>query len=215
MDPSFWHERWERQETGFHQSAANPRLVRNFGALSPAADSRVFVPLCGKSLDLHWLLAQGYRVAGAELSRIAVEHLFADLGVEPAVESAGALSRFRAEGVDIFVGDIFDLSPAVLGAVDAVYDRAALVALPAPMRERYAAHLVGLTGGAPQLVVTYVYDQSRVDGPPFSVADDEVARLYGGAYDLTPLERVEVEGGLKGKCAASEHVWKLAPRRAW
>ncbi len=214
MDARFWHDRWERQETGFHQSAANPRLTRNFGALSLAPGSRVFLPLCGKSLDLHWLLAQGCRVVGAELSRIAVEQLFSELGVEPVVEPLGGHSRFRAEGIDVFVGDIFDLSPAVLGPVDAVYDRAALVALPAPMRERYAAHLVGLTEGAPQLVVSYVYEQSVVSGPPFSVADDEVARLYGGTYDLALIERVEVEGGLKGKCAALEQVWRMTPRRA-
>lgn len=212
MDAGFWHRKWETNDIGFHGSEANPHLVNYFGALSLQQGSRVFLPLCGKTLDIAWLLASGYRVAGAELSRIAIEQLFAELGVQPEVSEVGALSRYRADGIDIFVGDIFQLSGQVLGPVDAVYDRAALVALPAGMRGPYAAHLARITAGVPQLLVCYEYDQSLAAGPPFSVSDEEVVHHYQGMYNPARLASVEVPGGLKGKCAARENVWLLKGR---
>ena len=212
MEPGFWHRKWETNDIGFHGSEANPLLVRHFGALSLKRGSRVFVPLCGKTLDIAWLLAGGYRVAGAELSRIAVEQLFEGLGAEPEISQAAASSRYRAEGIDIFVGDIFHLSGKALGPVDAVYDRAALVALPAEMRKRYTAHLREITNDAPQLVISYEYDQRLLDGPPFSVSNEEVVRHYADSHEPVLVASAEIPGGLKGKCAARENVWLLKGR---
>lgn len=212
MDPTFWHNRWQTNQTTWHERATNPLLLMHFPALALAQGRRVFVPLCGKSLDIGWLLARGVAVAGAELSELAVTELFAELGVKPEVSTIGALSRYRAKDLDIFQGNIFDLSREVLGAVDAVYDRAALVALPESMRMRYAAHLREITAHAPQLLICYDYDQAAMDGPPFSVKGEELDRLYGGTYALTLLESTSVAGGLKGKCPAQENTWLLKAR---
>ncbi|HEY1742604.1 MAG TPA: thiopurine S-methyltransferase [Granulicella sp.] len=214
MEESFWHQKWERNEIAFHQREANPLLVKYFGDLSLPKGSRVFVPLCGKTRDIHWLLSQGYQVAGAELSQLAVEQLFADLGVEPNITAVDSLSRYSANNIDIFVGDIFGLSRSLLGQIDAIYDRAALVAFPEPMRDRYAVHLVDITDHAPQLLISYEYDQRLLDGPPFSVSDDEVIRRYQESYDLKLFAKVEVKGGLKGRCAATENVWLLKKQGA-
>lgn len=209
MDASFWRQKWERNEIGFHQSKPNPHLVRFFSALRLPEGSRVFVPLCGKTLDLHWLLANGYRVAGAELSETAVRQLFAELAIEPEITPLDTIHRYSAEGIDIFAGNIFDLSRDELGRVDAVYDRAALVALPDATRPRYTAHLTELSDHAPQLLVCFEYDQSRMDGPPFSISKEEVERHYQESYHLEQLASVEVPGGLKGKFPAQENVWRL------
>ena len=209
MDAGFWHQRWEKNETAWHEGKANPLLVTYFKELSVAKDRRVFVPLCGKTLDISWLLSHGYRVAGAELSQIAIEQLFMDLGVQPEISEVGRLTQWSANNIDIFVGDIFALSRQSLGPVDAIYDRAALVAFPEEMRNRYTAHLTELTGTAPQLLICYDYDQRLLDGPPFSVSKDEVNRHYQAKYEVTLLSSSEVSGGLKGKCAAKENVWLL------
>ena len=214
MEESFWHQKWERNEIAFHQREANPLLVKYFGDLSLPQGSRVFVPLCGKTRDIHWLLSHGYRVAGAELSKLAVEQLFAELGVEPNITVIDSLIRFSADNVDIFVGDIFSLSRNLLGQIDAIYDRAALVAFPEPMRDLYSVHLVEITDHAPQLLVSYEYDQRLLSGPPFSVSAEEVVRRYQESYDLKLLAKVEVEGGLKGRCAATENVWLLKKQGA-
>lgn len=212
MDASFWHNRWQTNQTGWHECAVNLLLITHFPSLNVPPGGRVFVPLCGKSLDLGWLRSRGYAVAGAELSELAVTQLFAELGMEARISEIGQHRLFRGERIDIFVGDLFDLSREILGPVDAVYDRAALVALPEAMRERYTAHLKTITALAPQLVIGYEYDQTVVPGPPFSVTSDELHRHYGDSYTLTLLARVDVPGGLKGTCPATEHIWQLNKR---
>ena len=212
MDRDFWLARWQNNQIGFHEGAPNALLVAHLAALGVPAGGRIFVPLCGKSHDMHWLRAQGFTIVGAELSRLAVEQFFAELGLTPVVAPAGRLERFDVAGVTLFVGDIFDLDQDTLGAVDAVYDRAALVALPAPLRERYAAHLIALTRAAPQLLVTFEYDQTRQPGPPFSVPEAEVREHYGATYRLDHAELREVPCGLKGVCPAQESVWLINRR---
>ena len=209
MDASFWHQKWEKNDIGFHLNEANPLLIKYFRELSLAEGSRIFIPLCGKTRDIAWLLNSGYCVAGAELSKKAIEQLFAELGVEPKISSVGELERYSATNIDIFVGDIFDLSSNNLGLVDAIYDRAALVALPVEMRNQYTAHLMQITNKAPQLLICLEYDQSVVDGPPFSISYDEVNQRYTDRYELTLISSTNVAGGLKGKCAAKENVWLL------
>ena len=209
MDANFWHQKWEKNEIAFHQSEANPLLVEYFDALSLPKGSRVFIPLCGKTRDIAWLLTQGYRVAGAELSKIAIEQLFNELGIKPEIIKIDELEHYRAPNIDIFVGDIFELSPNLLGPVDAIYDRAALVALPAGMRDQYTRHLMQITDEAPQLLISYTYDQTAIDGPPFSITNEEVYRHYVGSYQIRQLASVDVEGGMKGKCPAVENVWLL------
>lgn len=213
MKKTFWLEKWEKSEIAFHTSEANPLLVKHFAALSLQKGSRVFVPLCGKSLDMVWLLSRGFRVAGAEWVEAAVQQFFSDLGVEPRVSIEVKLKRYSAENIDIFAGDIFDLSQPVLGPVDAVYDRAALVALPEEVRSRYSAHIRNLTRQAAQLTICYEYDQSLAEGPPFSISPAEIRQHYGGSYEILSLECAEVPGGLKGKCPARENVWLLKGRR--
>lgn len=212
MDASFWHNRWQTNQTGWHERAVNPLLIAHFPSLGVPPGGRVFVPLCGKSLDLGWLLSRGYAVAGAELSELAVTQLFAELGIEPSLSAVGKHRLFRGEKIEIFVGDLFDLFREILGPVDAVYDRAALVALPEAMRAQYTAHLKTLTALAPQLVISYEYDQTAVPGPPFSVTSDELHHHYSDSYVLTRLTHIEVPGGLKGKCPATEHSWRLDKR---
>jgi thiopurine S-methyltransferase len=209
MDIDFWHQKWEKNEIAFHESKPHLLLVAYFKELELAKDSRVFLPLCGKTLDIAWLLSKGYRVAGAELSKLAIEHLFVELELEPEISKLGNVSRYSATNIDIFVGDIFEISNQVLGRVDAIYDRAALVALPKETRNRYARHLLEITDTAEQLMISFEYDQSLMDGPPFSVNSDEVNRHYKDAYKIKLLESISIPDGLKGICAATENVWLL------
>ncbi|WP_019605298.1 thiopurine S-methyltransferase [Teredinibacter turnerae] len=208
MKASFWHEKWKKGEIGFHESAVNPALTNHWHALS-AAGGRVFVPLCGKSLDLAWLLSQGVHVIGVELSEIAVQELFVSLDMEPAVSDVENFKLYSAENIAIWVGDIFNLNKAWLGEITAIYDRAALVALPESMRLEYARKLIELSNCATQLLVTFEYDQSLHQGPPFSVPESAVQKCYGSRYQLECLESKAVAGRLKGRITAIESVWKL------
>lgn len=209
MDSNFWLQKWQDNNIGFHKSEANPALVKHFGELSLPNSSRVFVPLCGKTLDIAWLLSKGDRVAGAELVELAIEQLFEELKVSPKISRVGEVSLYSAKDIDIFVGDIFDVSGKTLGPVDAIYDRAALIALPEEVRKRYTAHLMEITDKAPQLLVTCEYDQSLMEGPPFSISQEEVNKHYSESYSLSLISSTDVVGGLKGKYDVKESVWLL------
>jgi thiopurine S-methyltransferase len=209
MDESFWFQRWETNNIAFHQSEANPLLIEYFKSLALPKGSRVFLPLCGKTLDIAWLLSKGYRVAGAELSELAIEQLFIELGVAPQILEVGQVKHYSATNIDVFVGNIFYLSDKMIGPVDAIYDRAALVALPEEMRHRYTEHLMEITAKAPQLLICFEYDQALMEGPPFSISSEEINQLYKASYNLTLIVSSDVSGGLKGKLAAKENVWLL------
>ena len=211
MEHQFWHQRGEEGQIGFHEGKPNDLLVAHLERLGLAKGARFFVPLCGKAHDLGWLVAQGFRVVGAELSEIAVRELFEEQGLTPDVTPAGDLTRYASGGLEVFVGDVFKLDAPRLGTVDAVFDRAAFVALPDEIRTRYAKHIPEITGHVPQLMITFEYDQSVMPGPPFAIAPDEVARRYGDRFAAVALARRSVEGKLKGQAEADEIIWHLTP----
>lgn len=212
MQADFWHKKWQDNEIGFHMSEANPMLVAHFQELGLRPGQRLFLPLCGKTLDIAWLLDQGYAVVGAELSVLAIDQLCSSLGITPEVTEYEELLHYRAPNLDLFVGDIFYVSSSLLGKVDAIYDRAALVALPAEMRAQYCEHLLAVSAKAPQLLITFDYDQSVMPGPPFCVSEAEVQQHYGASYHIKRLGSESVAGGLKGVCPAQELVFLLTPK---
>lgn len=209
MDKQIWLERWEKGQTGFHINEVNPLLIKYFNELELPLASRIFVPLCGKTDDIGWLLSKGYSVVGVELSEIAVKDLFEDLGEKPYIMQEGELIQYSSDNLDIFVGDIFALTPQIMGNVDATYDRAAIVALPEEMRIDYSKHILALTQDTPQLMTTVVYDQNLMNNSPFSVDKEELERHYGDHYTITQLDEINVEGGLKQVKDVVEYVWLL------
>lgn len=181
MHPDFWHERWQLGQIGFHQDDINPYLQQYWQRVGAAPAGTVFVPLCGKSVDMLWLRAQGHAVLGVELSPLAVDAFFAEHGLQPAVRKQGAFAVHEADSLRLYCGDFFDLRAENLAGITAVYDRASLVALPPHMRPAYAGHMRRLVGpGTRVLLVAFEYPQHEMDGPPFSVSEAEIRSLYGG-----------------------------------
>lgn len=217
MDPSFWHARWQANEIGFHQQEINPHLQRFWPPLGVTGGT-VFVPLCGKSRDMLWLASQGHRVLGVEISPIAASAFFSENGldVEP-MQEARFVRRQIAE-LTLLEGDFFDLTPAHLDGVTAVYDRASLIALPPPMRERYAAHMAALLpSGTPLLLVTLDYPQPEMDGPPFAVSAAEVAALFAARFDIDSLGGQDILAEnprfrARGLTRLEERVYRLVRR---
>ncbi|MBT2294394.1 thiopurine S-methyltransferase [Pseudomonas fluorescens] len=194
MEPEFWHKRWSTNQIGFHLPEVNPYLQRFWPQLGVGQGTRVLVPLCGKTLDLLWLAHQGYSVLGVELSEKAAADFFLEHQLEPSVSEEGAFKVFRAADIEIRCGDFFALSPEDVSDCTALYDRAALIALPGPMRERYAAHLQTILPQCVGLLITLDYAQDEMPGPPFSVGDDEVQKLLGKDWRLEVLQEQDVLG---------------------
>jgi thiopurine S-methyltransferase len=209
MGPDFRHDKWQKNQIGFHQVSGNPLLQKHLRRLDLPIGARVFLPLCGKTGDIGWLLGHGLHVVGAELSRTAIEQLFETLDVTPAITDIGKMTRFSAPNIDIFVGDIFHLKSSDLGEINAIYDRAAYVGLPRDMRQQYADHLISLTGAAPQLLITFNYDPANVSGPPFAITPEEIGESYSATYKVSVLETLDLENGIKGVTPATETIWHL------
>jgi thiopurine S-methyltransferase len=179
MRPDYWLERWQKGRIGgFHRGDVNPRLVEHQRVLSDSV--RVLVPLCGKSVDLEWLVVHGFEVVGIELSELAAQAFFAERGFLTERREQGSFAVYQHGNLSIFVGDFFATTSDELGRFDGVYDRAAMIALPEELRRRYAAHLQSLlTPKAKLLLVTLYFDAP--DGPPFSVSPQEVRAAYPAA----------------------------------
>ncbi len=193
MQPDFWHERWALRQIGFHQEEINAHLQQFWPALGIAPGGHVFVPLCGKSADMLWLRAQGYAITGVEISPLAVQAFFSDNGLAVTVRQQGRFEVYEADGIRLFCGDFFDLAPENLAGLHAVYDRAALVALPPEMRAAYVTHMGRLFPPVTKvLLVTFDYPQHEMQGPPFSVQEAEVHRHYGGHCTIELVRDVDI-----------------------
>ncbi|MFZ3185826.1 MAG: thiopurine S-methyltransferase [Pseudomonas sp.] len=216
MHEDFWQERWARNEIGFHLPEVNPYLPQFWPSLNVPAGAQVLVPLCGKSLDMLWLAGQGYRVLGVELAQTAVEAFFSEQGLVAEIDQVGGFRRYRSGAIEVLCGDFFSLTAADLLECRALYDRAALIALPAPMRERYVAHLASiLPADCAGLLVVLDYPQEQMSGPPFSVGEVEVQRLLAAPqWSLHVLEARDVLGEnwkflQRGLSRLDERVYRL------
>jgi thiopurine S-methyltransferase len=195
MDAEFWLERWRDGRTHFHQDRVLPLLQKYWPTLGLPPASRVLVPLCGKSLDMLWLAAQGHRVLGVELSEIAAQQFFDENGLQPAVRHSGHGVHYVAGDIEIICGDIFALDAAAFAECIGVYDRAALIALPSEMRSRYVEHVYA-RHLAPWhykgLLITLDYAQDKMNGPPFSVGDAEVQSLFESHASAAVIDRRDI-----------------------
>ncbi|HQS58283.1 MAG: thiopurine S-methyltransferase [Gallionellales bacterium 35-53-114] len=193
MKKEFWLERWERAETGFHEGVVNAYLKQYWQELQHAGASTVFVPLCGKSVDMQWLRQQGHAVIGVELSEIAAQAFFGENGYIPVISSHDKFSQYEANNIRILCGDFFDLKRGDVAGVSAVYDRASMVALPPEMRQGYVQHLLHILPPKTQiLLVTFDYPQAEMPGPPFALAAEEVEALFGKQTDIKLLARFDM-----------------------
>lgn len=190
-DNALWQQCWRDNDTEFHQKTVNSALIRFWATLGLSPDDRIFVPLCGKSLDLLWLASQGHRVVGVELSPIAVRAFFKASRMQAARRKQGKFTLWQSGRIDILCGDLFDLTADDLGNVAAIFDRASLTALPEDIRHAYLAQLRKIVPAACKilLLTTEEPDSDETQDQPFAIAD-EISSLYARAYDID-LSHVE------------------------
>ncbi|MBN8921535.1 MAG: thiopurine S-methyltransferase [Rhodanobacter sp. 68-29] len=196
MQAEFWLERWREGRIGFHRDQPLPLLLKYWPTLDLPPGCRVLVPLCGKTLDMPWLAAQGHHVLGVELSPLAVEQFFAEHGLTPTQHESPMGVHHVAGDIEIIQGDVFGLDDATLAGCNAVYDRAAAIALPPPLRERYAREVYArLPAGCRGLLVTLEYPPEEMEGPPFPVDARNADALFGHDWDLELLDRRDILEG--------------------
>ena len=219
MNPEFWQTRWQEKRIGFNQSDVNPLLIKYFSELNLPVGSRIFVPLCGKSIDMVWLAHQGFDVVGIELVESAVQEFFIEQDIAYTITEHDKHPNIKCyqgkiseQTIDLWIADIFALSSDDIGHVDAVYDRAALIAMPAELRTQYSQQVINLSQNAPQLLLTLNYDQNERAGPPFSISQEQVQQYYGNYYQMNKLEAEPSTLNAAPEMAVTEPVWLLSQK---
>ena len=228
MEIEFWQERWDNDQIGFHQEHINPYLAYFYGDKGLPHEKRqalkVFVPLCGKSRDMLWLARNGYPVFGVECSERAVDAFYQESAVHfrKATNEDGSLYQSVPDEatslIEIYQGNFFSLQPQHLADVTDVFDRASLIALPGDMRREYVSKMAELLKpGTRVLLVTLSYDQSAMNGPPFSVSEENVNELYQEHFNIDKLlfkNIIDDEARFKQRGLSSlvETVYKLVRR---
>lgn len=216
MNPEFWQARWQNKRIGFNQPEVNPLLIKYFSTLDLPASSRVFVPLCGKSIDMLWLIDQGYDVVGIELVESAVQEFFIEQGISYTIKAHGENSNIKCyqgqllgQTIELWVANIFAMMPEDIGDINAVYDRAALIAMPAELRPQYSEQVQQLSGYAAQLLLTLNYDQNERAGPPFSISHEQIQQYYSAHYQINELEGEASVLNAAPEMAVKGYVWLL------
>ncbi|MEM9705685.1 MAG: thiopurine S-methyltransferase [Pseudomonadota bacterium] len=206
MEEAFWQSRWRENKIAFHEARPNTLLERYVDRLALEPGATIFLPLCGKTVDIDWLIAKGLLVKGVEFNEGAVQEVFARNNLSPIVNEVAGLKRYSTKQVEIFVGDLFKLTADMLGTVHGIYDRAALVALPKALAAQYVHHIPAITKKAAQLLISYDYDQSQMEGPPFSVPLGAVESFYEGVYSVEQLSEQPITGPLADRCSGLEYA---------
>ena len=193
VDNQHWLDRWRENRIGFHETSVNQYLKNYLPRLALPTGATVFMPLCGKALDINWLAQQGYEVIGIELSQLAVEAFFEENSLDYERVVSDRFAIYTSGNIRLLQGDFFDLRNDDLSSCDFIYDRAALIAMELADRPRYYTHMLSvIPRSSSMLLITLEYDQSEMLGPPFSVPTDEVYRYYSAAFSVNLLESNEI-----------------------
>lgn len=215
MTETYWQEKWKSNQIGFHQSKFNPLMTQYFPSLNLKPGSVIFVPLCGKSLDMVWFANQGFKVVGIELCDLACKDFFEENNISVEVSATDQFTVYKSENITLYTGDYFKLTTQQISHIDAVYDRAALIALPTELRQQYASHLMELLSPeSKMLLIVMSYNQQEMTGPPFSVDENEVTKLYGARFTIKQLHtntvtKISDHLRVKGLTCATDQVYSL------
>ena len=210
---NLWESRWQSDRIGFHLKEVNPYLMRFYDQLLHQNTDRVFVPLCGKTLDLCWLTTKTKKVIGVELVNKAVLDFFAENNIDYLLQQDETLQKFSSKSIDIYLSDFFDLNPKQTSLFKAIYDRASIVAIEEPKRREYVDHLISFLDTAGRiLLITLEYNQNQMAGPPYSVPAEEIETLFAPFASLRLLETCNILDDRfrnKGLTRLLEHVFLI------
>jgi thiopurine S-methyltransferase len=222
MEISYWQSRWRNDKTGWHMQQVFPLLQSYWHVLNLPKNAVVLVPLCGSSLDIQWLAGQGHYVIGVDVSEIAIKTLKQNHD-EPFQKSTKAgLDRYASNSMELWCGDFLKLQKQWLPPVDAIYDKAAIIALPKEMRTRYAGSLQALMQPHTQVLINcFEYKQNEMPGPPFAVFENELQSLFGENFHIKMLHVHSLFDELTNfhprglKSYLDEKLYHLSPKKAF
>ena len=163
-------------------------------------EGTVLFPMCGKSVDMKYMHDGGFNVVGVEYSKQPVEEFFSENDIKFVVSKNGAYDTYKSEDgkITIHCGDFFQVKPEIVGKIDGIWDRGALVAMNPSDRSKYSATILNLMDkDTVYLIAGLSYDQNCHGGPPFSVPMETVEELYGSTCEIEILLEAPNESSMK------------------
>jgi thiopurine S-methyltransferase len=188
IENNFWLKVWENNDIPFHADTVKTDLIEFFPSLNLQKDARILVPFCGKSKDLIWLSDQGYEVIGIEISRIACEDFFRELGVQPSIIKKTSCTVYQHNNIQIICADLFNLTKNDFPKIHAIYDCKALIALQHDIKKKYVKHLLSCVDHDIQILLFTIDTEANVQGPPFPISDAETHALYAD-FEVIKLKK--------------------------
>jgi thiopurine S-methyltransferase len=188
MELSYWQSRWQKGNTGWHMDTVYPPLPHLWNQIGMNSDTRVLVPLCGKSLDLLWLTDHCDTVTGVDISPKALQHVMQKHSESFIKDTSHGFTIYRSDSLVLWEGDFAKLPSDQIPPQNLIYDKASIIALPPEKRQRHAEKMIELSSFNTQILIQiFEYDQNEMNGPPFSVEEQELKRLFGNQFKLKCL----------------------------
>ncbi|MRX28461.1 thiopurine S-methyltransferase [Kangiella sp. HZ709] len=198
MDYHFWDTCWQRASQPFHLSEAHPFLRRYLYLLDNK--EKLLLPLSGKSVDPIFLAQNNIHSTSIEFNPSAIDNFIIDSELSFKRKTFEQKKCYDFGDFDIWLADFFDIETKDIGKFSQVFDRAALVALPKELRDKYIKHLKSLLQPkATILMVTMDYEEGEMSGPPFYIAQNELTELFPES-SIRELDRISLIN--------NHHRWK-------
>lgn len=136
---NYWADRWAQEKTGWHKSDVSQHLILNLPKLcgSDGVSKTFFIPLCGKTVDIPFLYAQGHRVFGVEAVAKPIEEMSEEHSLNLKFDAESSTYATDDGKITIYCGDIFKCPFERFGPFDCVWDRASFIAFDYPFRPAY------------------------------------------------------------------------------
>ncbi|XP_071529319.1 thiopurine S-methyltransferase-like [Panulirus ornatus] len=188
-----WTQKWATGRTLWHKNDVNYALLHHETLLLRSPGLRVFVPLCGKSVDLKWFYDKGHTVVGVEGVEQAAVEFFSEHSLNYKTEQLtwAKLYKTNDDRLNIYCCDMFKVDIATLGKFDVVWDRGSLVAIYEEDRKSYVSILKSLLASDFRylLSVTQYTPNENFSGPPRNIPTELIEELFGEICKLKILEK--------------------------
>jgi len=170
----FWQSLYEQRGDGWDLARATPPLATYFARHSPSG-KRTLVVGCGRGHEARLLAQAGALVTAVDFAPAAIAE-------------ARRLAEREQLRVTFLERDLFLLSnePQLLQGFELVVEHCCFCAIDPARREEYVRVMAALMAPGAQLVGLF-YCHGRAGGPPFSVGEDELPRLFAPAFALESL----------------------------
>merc|ERR1712032_697639 len=199
MDNQAWNARWENNTASWHADEARTEILNLMKSNVTDFKGKVFVPLCGASLDMVWLAEQGLQVVGVEVSRLAIDKFFQEIYIKDDYDiiSFNETSTIihKAGNITIYEADLYNCQELMSEpAFDLIFDRASLIAINWEDREKYINLMLKLLGDKISKLSYFLqgmdYNKGEHLGPPHIFNEASCQHYFGGKVnDIKHLDR--------------------------